>query len=168
MGLFSVRANLHSGMEQMRVIAQLLEGRDARQVRVCLRGALKAGSEHPVAEELPVELPLQGGQLAEQRPVQAGGQVAVDDLLRAPQDEHAGEPGQLRRSLLAQVSLLLVQRRPVRREINNRGSFAKSDREERQDCGEDVAPGCRRAVWSAGWAPHTLSCRPWTTPESPG
>lgn len=97
------------------MIAQLLEGRDARQVCVCLRGALKAGSEHPVAEELPVELPLQGGQLAEQRPVQAGGQVAVDDLLRASQDEHAGEPGQLRRSLLAQNSLLLTQRRPIRK-----------------------------------------------------
>lgn len=103
----------------MRVIAQLLEGRDARQVCVCLRGALKAASEHPVAEELPVELPLQGGQLAEQRPVQAGGQVAVDDLLRASQDEHAGEPGQLRRSLLAQNSLLLMQRRHIRGKKKN-------------------------------------------------
>lgn len=102
-------------MEQTRVIAQLLQGRDARQVCVCLRGALKAGSEHPVAQELPVELPLQGRHLAEQRPVQAGGQVAVDDLLRASQDEHASEPGQLRRSLLAQNSLLLTQWRAIRK-----------------------------------------------------
>lgn len=97
------------------MIAQFLQGRDARQVRVRLRGALKTGSEHPVAEELPVELLLQRRQLAEQRPVQSGGQVAVDDLLRAPQDEHASEPGQLRRSLLAQNSLLLTQWRAISR-----------------------------------------------------
>lgn len=89
LGLFSVRSNLHSVMEQKRVIAQLLQGRDARQVCVSLRGALKAGSEHPVAEELPVELTLQGRQLAEEGPVQAWRQVVVDDLLRASQDEGA-------------------------------------------------------------------------------
>lgn len=47
-------------MEKKRVIAQFLQGCDTRQVCVCLRGGLEAGSEHPVAEELPVELPLQG------------------------------------------------------------------------------------------------------------
>lgn len=129
------------------MIAQLLEGRDARQVCVCLRGALKAGSEHPVAEELPVELPLQGGQLAEQRPVQAGGQVAVDDLLRASQDEHAGEPGQLRRSLLAQNSLLLTQRRPIRKKINNQSAVVFKIRQRREarlwrGCSTSVQEGC--------------------------
>lgn len=82
---------------------------------MCMGGGLEAGSEHPVAEELPVELPLQGRRPAEQRPVQAGGQVAVDDFLRASQDEHAGEPGQLRRSLLAQNHLLLTQPRPIQK-----------------------------------------------------
>lgn len=114
-GLFSIKSHLHSVIEQKRVIAQLLQGRDARQVCVCLRGGLKAGSEHAVAEELPVELLLQGRRLAEQGPVQARGQVAVDDLLRASQDEHASEPGQLCRSLLAQNSLLLTQWRAIKK-----------------------------------------------------
>lgn len=114
-GLFSIRSNLDSVVQQKRVIAQLPQGGDAGQVCVCLRGGLKTGSEHPVAEELAVELPLQGRQLAEERPVQAGGQVAVDDLLRASQDEHASEPGQLGSSLLTQNSLLLAQWRAIKR-----------------------------------------------------
>lgn len=158
----SVRTNLDSVMEQQRVIAQLLQGSDARQVCVCLRGALEAGSEHPVAQELPVQLPLQGGQAAEERPVQAWGQVAVDDLLRASQDEHAGEPGQLRRSLLAQNSLLLSS---SEKEISKCGGFFFFPK---PDWGEEGVPVCRTAVWSAGWALHTLSCRRWTSPGSPG
>lgn len=114
------------------MIAQLLQGRDARQVCVCLRGALKARSEHPVAEELPVELPLQGRQLAEECPVQAWRQVAVDDLLRASQDEHASEPGQLCRSLLAQNSLLLTRCGAIT------GWFSQSPTEKKSQSGETM------------------------------
>lgn len=89
------------------MVAQLLQGGDAGQVCVSLCGGLKAGPEDSVAEEVPVHLQLQRRRCAEQRPVETGRQVAVDDLLRPPQDEHAGQPGQLRRSLFSQSSLLL-------------------------------------------------------------
>lgn len=90
------------------MVAEFLQGGDAGQVCVCLCGALEAGSEDSVAEEIPVQPPLQRGRLAEQRPVQARRQVAVDDFLRPSQDEHAGEARQLCSALLSQHSLLLV------------------------------------------------------------
>lgn len=83
------------------MVAQLLQGRDAGQVCVGLSAGLKARSEDPVAEETPVQLQLQRRRRAEQRPVQAGGQVAVDDLLRPSQDERAGQTGELHRSLFS-------------------------------------------------------------------
>ena len=81
------------------MVTELLQGGDAGQVCVGLTGALQAGPEHAVTEQLLVQLRLQGGGAAEQCPVVARRQVAVDDLLGAPQDEHAGEAGQLRGSL---------------------------------------------------------------------
>ena len=81
------------------MVAELLQGGDAGQVSVSLRGALEAGSEDSVAEELLVQVPLQRGRLAEQRPVQTRRQVAVDDLLRPSQDERPGQARELRRSL---------------------------------------------------------------------
>lgn len=83
------------------MVTQLLQGGDAGQVCVSLRAGLEAGGEDPVAEETLVQLQLQRGGRAEERPVQAGRQVAVDDLLRAPQGERASQAGQLRRSLLS-------------------------------------------------------------------
>lgn len=83
------------------MVAQLLQGGDAGQVRVGLGAGLKAGSEDSVAEEVPVQLELQRRRRAEQGPVEAGGQVAVDDLLRPSQDEHAGQTRELRRSLFS-------------------------------------------------------------------
>lgn len=89
------------------MVTELLQRRDAGQVCVGLTVALKTGPEDAVAEEVLVELVLQRGQLAEQGPVQTGRQVPVDDLLRPPQDEHAGETGEFGRPLLSQNSLLL-------------------------------------------------------------
>lgn len=96
------------------MITQLLQGRDAGQVCESLRGALKAGSEHSVAEELLVELSLQKRRFTEQCPVETRRQVAVDDLLRSSQDEHAGEPRQLCSSLFSQNSLLLLRLRSIK------------------------------------------------------
>lgn len=96
------------------MITQLLQGSDAGQVCVSLRGTLKAGSEHSVTEELLVELSLQRRRFAEQCPVETRRQVAVDDLLRSSQDEHAGEPRQLCSSLFSQNSLLLFRLRPMK------------------------------------------------------
>lgn len=93
--------NLDGGVQQSRVVAQLLQGRDAGQVRVGLSAGLKARPEDPVAEEMPVQLQLQRRRRAEQRPVQTGGQVAVDDLLRPSQDERAGQTRELRRPLFS-------------------------------------------------------------------
>lgn len=87
--------NLDSGVEQTRVVTELLQCSDAGQVCVRLRGALKAGSEDSVAEELLVQLSLQRGRVAEQRPVETRRQVAVDDLLRPSQDEHASQAREL-------------------------------------------------------------------------
>ena len=78
-------------MEQAGVVAELLQGGDAGKVCVGLAGALQTGPEHPVGEQLRVQLCLQGRGAAEQRPVEARRQVAVDDLLGAPQGERAGE-----------------------------------------------------------------------------
>lgn len=102
--------NLDSRIEQTGVVTELLQGRDAGQVCVRLHGALKAGSEDPVAEETRVQLLLQRRRLAEQRPVETGREVAVDDLLRSSQDEHAGQAGELCRSLFSQNSLLLSRK----------------------------------------------------------
>lgn len=41
------------------MVTELLQGSDAGQVCVSLRGALKASSEDPVAEEMLVQLSLQ-------------------------------------------------------------------------------------------------------------
>lgn len=83
------------------MVAQLLQGSDAGQVCVGLSGGLKARSEDSVAEEMLVQLELQRGRRAEQRPVETGGQVAVDDLLRPSQDEHAGQTRELCCSLFS-------------------------------------------------------------------
>lgn len=99
--------NLDSGVEQTRVVTELLQGSDAGQVCVSLRGALKAGSEDPVAEEKLVQFSLQRGRVAEQRPVETRRQVAVDDLLRPSQDEHASQARELCCSLFSQNPLLL-------------------------------------------------------------
>lgn len=100
--------NLEGGVEQSGVVTQLLQGGDAGQVCVSLCPGLKARPEDSVGEEVPVQLQLQGRGRAEQGPVEARRQVAVDDLLRPPQDKHAGQAGELRRSLLSQNSLLLL------------------------------------------------------------
>lgn len=42
--------NLDSGVEQTRMVTELLQGSDAVQMCVSLHGALKAGSEDSVAE----------------------------------------------------------------------------------------------------------------------
>lgn len=89
------------------MVTELFEGSDAGQVCVRLHGALKAGSEDSVAEETRVQLLLQGRRLTEQRPVETRREVAVDDLLRSSQDEHAGQARELCRSLFSQSSLLL-------------------------------------------------------------
>ena len=93
-------SDLDRGVQQAGVVTELLQGGDAGQVCVGLSGALQAGPEHAVAEQLLVQLCLQGRGAAEQRPVVARRQVAVDDLLGAAQDEHASEAGQLCGSLL--------------------------------------------------------------------
>lgn len=98
---------LYGGVEQTRVVTELLEGSDAGQVCVSLRGALKAGSEDSVTEELLVQLSLQRRRVAEQSPVETRRQVAVDDLLRPSQDEHASQAREFCCSLLSQNSLLL-------------------------------------------------------------
>lgn len=77
------------------MVAQLLQGSDAGQVCVGLSAGLKARSEDSVAEEMLVQLELQGRRRAEQRPVEARRQVAVDNLLCPSQDEHASETGEL-------------------------------------------------------------------------
>lgn len=91
--------NLDSDVEQTRMVAELLQRSDAGQVCAALCEALKAGSEDVVAEEVFVQLLLQRGRRAEQCPVQARWQVAVDDLLRPPQNEHAGETRELSSAL---------------------------------------------------------------------
>lgn len=100
--------NLDSAMEQTRVVTQLLQCSDAGQVCVRLHGALKAVSEDSVAEEMLVQLSLQRGQVAEQCPVEARRQVAVDDLLCPSQDEHASQARELSCPLLSQNALLLL------------------------------------------------------------
>lgn len=100
--------NLDSGVEQTRMVTELLQGSDAVQMCVSLHGALKAGSEDSVAEEMLVQLSLQRGRVAEQRPVETRRQVAVDDLLRPSQDKHASQARELRCSLFSQNSLLLL------------------------------------------------------------
>ena len=90
------------------MVTQLLQCSDAGQVGVSLRGALKTGSEDSMAQEMPVELQLQRGRVTEQRPVEAGGQVPIDDLLRPSQDERASQARQLSCSLFTQNSLLLL------------------------------------------------------------
>lgn len=83
------------------MVAEFLQGSDTGQVCVGLTVALETGSKDTVAEEVFVQLVLQRGQLAEQSPVKTGRQVAVDDLLCPPQDEHAGETGEFSRSLFS-------------------------------------------------------------------
>lgn len=73
-----------------------------------LCGALKAGSEDSVAEEMLIKLSLERGWVAEQRPVETRRQVAVDDLLCPSQDEHASQARELCCPLLSQNSLLLL------------------------------------------------------------
>lgn len=106
--------NLDSGVKQARVVTEFFQGSDAGQVCVSLRGALQAGSEHSVAEEVLVQLTLQGGRLAEQRPVQTRWQVAIDDLLGPPQDEHTGQARELSCSLSSQNALLLSHETDMR------------------------------------------------------
>lgn len=93
--------NLDGGTQQNGVVTQLFQGRDAGQVGVSLCAGLEARSEDSVAEEMLVQLQLQRGGRAEQGPVKSGGQVAVDYLLRAPQDKHASQTRELCRSLLS-------------------------------------------------------------------
>lgn len=93
--------NLDGGIQQNWVVTQLFQGSDTSQVGVSLCGGLKARSEDSVAEEMLVQLQLQRGGRAEQRPVETGRQVAVDYLLRAPQDKHASQTRELCRSLLS-------------------------------------------------------------------
>lgn len=90
------------------MVAELLQGSDAGQVCVSLCGAVKAGFKDSVAEELLVQLLLQRRRLTEQRPVKTRREVAVDDLLGSPQDEHAGQARELCCSLFSQNSLLLL------------------------------------------------------------
>lgn len=83
------------------MITEFLQCSDAGEVCGGLRGALKASSEDSVAKEMLVQLQLQGGRSAEQRPVEAGWKVAVDDLLRPPEDEHTSEARELCCSLFS-------------------------------------------------------------------
>lgn len=95
-------------MKQTRVVAELLQCSDTGQVCVSLCGALQAGSEDSMTEEMLVQLSLQRGRVAEQRPVETWWQVAVDYLLCPPQDEHASQTRELSCSLLSQNALLLL------------------------------------------------------------
>lgn len=83
------------------MVTELLECSDAGQVCVSLRGALEAGSEDSVAEELLVQIKLERRRLAEQGPVETRRQVAVYDLLCPSQDEHACQARELCCSLLS-------------------------------------------------------------------
>lgn len=76
--------NLDSGVKQTRVVAELLQCSDAGQMCVSLRGALQASSEDSMREEMHVQLSLQQGLVAEQRPLETWRKVAVDYLLRPP------------------------------------------------------------------------------------
>ncbi len=91
------------------MVTELLQGSDAGQVCVSLHGTLTASSEDSVAQKALVQLSLQRGQVAEQSPVEPRWQVAVDDLLRPSQDEHAGQARELCCSLFSQNSLLLLE-----------------------------------------------------------
>lgn len=89
------------------MVAELFQSSDAGQMCVGLCGVLKAGPKDSVGEELRVQLSLQRGRLAEQRPVEARRQVAVDNFLRPSQDEHAGQARELGCSLVSQNSFVL-------------------------------------------------------------
>lgn len=89
------------------MVAQLLQRSDAGQVCAALCEALQAGSEDAVAEQVFVQLLLQQRRHAEQGPVQTRRQVAVDDLLRPSQDEHAGETREFGGALFPQNSFVL-------------------------------------------------------------
>lgn len=117
------------------MITELFQCGDASQMCVGLSGALKAGPEDSVAEEVLVQLSLQRGRLAEQRPVEARRQVAVDDFLRPPQDEHAGQTRELGRSLLSQNSLLLLAATDLRSGLTPDNIFITTaqERERRRD-----------------------------------
>lgn len=163
-----ISADLHlgRGVEQTRVVAQLLQRGDAGQVCVGLRGALKAVSEDSVGEKLRVQLPLQRARFAEQRPIESWRQVAVDDFLCPSQDEHAGQARELRGPLLSQNALLLwagtgYRITPGKKEL----TYKLRHRE----AGRQVAlPPSRRVAWSAELAPRRLFCTQWTTRGSPG
>lgn len=81
------------------MVAQLLQGSYAGQVCVRPCGGLEARPEDSVAEEMPVQLELQRRRGTEQRPVETGRQVAVDNLLGPSQDKHASQTRELRCSL---------------------------------------------------------------------
>lgn len=129
------KINLNSDVEQSGVITELFQCGDASQMCVGLSGALKAGPEDSVAEEVLVQLSLQRGRLAKQRPVEARRQVAVDDFLRPPQDEHASQTRELGRSLLSQNSLLLLAVEDVRSGLTPDNIFITTaqERERRWD-----------------------------------
>lgn len=90
------------------MVTELLQCSDAGEMCVSLRGALKAGSEDSVAEEMLVQFQLHRGRGTEQRPVETGWKVAINDLLRPPQDEHTGQARQLSRSFFSQKAMLLL------------------------------------------------------------
>lgn len=96
------------------MVTELLQCSDTGEVCVSLCGALKAGSEDSVAKEMLVKLQLQRGRVAEQRPVETGWKVAVDDLLRPPENEHASQARELSCSLFSQNSLLLLAETDMR------------------------------------------------------
>lgn len=99
------------------MVTELLQCSDAGQVCVSLRGALKAGSEDSMGQEMPVKLYLQRGRVTAQRPIETRRQIAVDDLLCPPQDEHASQARELNCSLFSQNPLLLLSAKDMRYEI---------------------------------------------------
>jgi len=143
------------------VVAELLQCSDAGQVCVSLRGALKAASEDSVAEKMCVQLALQRGRCAEQRPIEARGQVAVDDLLCSSQDEHASQARELCCSLFSQSALLLLAETDSKSGLMPDTVVSCHKR-------EVALPLSRRAVWSVELAPRILFCMRWTTRESLG
>lgn len=96
------------------MVTELLQCSDAGEMCVSLRGALKAGSEDSVAEEMLVQFQLHKGRVTKQRPVETGWKISIDDLLRPPQDEHTGQARQLSCSFFSQNALFLLAKTDMR------------------------------------------------------
>lgn len=121
------------------MVTELLQCSDAGEMCVSLCVALKAGSEDSVAEEMLVQLQLHRGWVTEQRPVETGWKVAIDDLLRPPQDEHTGQARQLSRSLFSQNALLLLAKTDMRSSLMSNKDVL------------EVTEGQREHYLCAGW-----------------